>query len=87
MTTIHVLTILMLLGFVVQIWALIRILKTKKTFDGYCETAKQSALIAKSVLDNTSYLQRQAEATFKEARERLEEVIDEQRRTYNLPKM
>lgn len=67
--------------------ALIRTLSAKKAMEGYCETAKQSSLIAKSVLDNTSYLQRQAEATFKEARERLEEVIDEQRRNCNLPKM
>jgi len=66
--------------------ALIRTLSAKKAMEGYCETAKQSALIAKSMLDNASNLHRQAEAMQAEARKILEGANDEQR-TYNLPKM
>lgn len=54
--------------------ALIRTLSAKKAMEGYCETAKQSSLIAKSVLDNTNYLHRQAEAMRVEARKILGEA-------------
>jgi len=66
--------------------ALIRTLSAKKAMEGYCETAKQSSLIAKSMLDNARDLHRQAEAMLAEARKKMEEFNDE-RRTYNLPKM
>ena len=72
-------TFLIILNFaliVFNLWGLIRILKTKRLMEGYCETVKRATAIAKSVQDETNNIHRLARVVLEEARKRLEEAND-----------